>query len=459
MNTKEETQGVSLLRGNPKEAVKKLSIPLMLSMMIISLYNIIDSIWVAGLGADQLAGVGFVIPLEFLIISVGTSLGAGTTSVVSKYIGAKDNQMADNAAAHSVILSIIVSLIITIIFTVFMKELLIAMGARGQGLGYALDYAHIYFVLSFFVIMPNALYGLLRSEGDTKRTMYVMVLCAILNMILDPIFIYTLNLQMFGAALSTIISLMIVLAIIIYWIYIKKDTYLKPTLNNFQYDSEIIFDILKVAIPSILEMIFITFITAVMHFIILAVSTTDSIAVFENGWRMITLATEPMIAISIALTSIVAANYGAKNYINIKTAYNYSVKLSTIIGLVALAIFLIFAPQIAYLLSYGETSIRLLNPTIMFFYIFAWFFITFPGGIISTYVFQGLGKGTHSLILTVIRDAICATLFAILFGIVLDFGINGVWFGLMIGYVIGGVIAIIYANYYLNKLINDYQHL
>lgn len=459
MNTKEETQGVSLLRGNPKEAVKKLSIPLMLSMMIISLYNIIDSIWVAGLGADQLAGVGFVIPLEFLIISVGTSLGAGTTSVVSKYIGAKDNQMADNAAAHSVILSIIVSLIITIIFTVFMKELLIAMGARGQGLGYALDYAQIYFVLSFFVIMPNALYGLLRSEGDTKRTMYVMVLCAILNMILDPIFIYTLNLQMFGAALSTIISLMIVLAIIIYWIYIKKDTYLKPTLNNFQYDSEIIFDILKVAIPSILEMIFITFITAVMHFIILAVSTTDSIAVFENGWRMITLATEPMIAISIALTSIVAANYGAKNYINIKTAYNYSVKLSTIIGLVALAIFLIFAPQIAYLLSYGETSIRLLNPTIMFFYIFAWFFITFPGGIISTYAFQGLGKGTHSLILTVIRDAICATLFAILFGIVLDFGINGVWFGLMIGYVIGGVIAIIYANYYLNKLINDYQHL
>lgn len=240
-----------------------------------------------------------------------------------------------------------------------MKELLIAMGARGQSLGYALDYAHIYFVLSFFVIMPNALYGLLRSEGDTKRTMYVMVFCAILNMILDPIFIYTLNLQMFGAALSTVISLMIVLAIIIYWIYIKKDTYLKPTLSNFQYDSGIIFDILKVAIPSILEMIFITFITAVMHFIILAVSKTDSIAVFENGWRMITLATEPMIAISIALTSIVATNYGAENYINIKTAYNYSIKLSTIIGLIALAIFLIFAPQIAYLLSYGETSIRL----------------------------------------------------------------------------------------------------
>ena len=250
ISKREKTEGVNLLCGNPKEAVKKLSLPLMLSMMIISLYNIIDSFWVAGLGADQLAAIGFVIPLEFLIISVGTSLGAGITSVVSKYIGQNNEQMADNSATHSVILSIIVSIIVTIIFTLFMKELLICMGARGLALNYALEYAHIYFVGSIFVVMPNVLYGLLRSEGDNKRTMYVMVLCAIVNMILDPLFIYTLNMGMFGAALSTVISLIIVLMVIIYWIYIKKDTYLKPTASNFNYDGEIFKDILKVAIPS-----------------------------------------------------------------------------------------------------------------------------------------------------------------------------------------------------------------
>lgn len=109
-------------RGNPKKAVKKLYIPLMLSMMIISLYNSIDSFWVAGLGADQLAAVGFVIPLEFLIISIRTNLGAGTTSVVSKYICAKDDEMANNASTHSIILSLIVSVIVTLVFTVFMKN-------------------------------------------------------------------------------------------------------------------------------------------------------------------------------------------------------------------------------------------------------------------------------------------------------------------------------------------------
>jgi Na+-driven multidrug efflux pump len=127
-------------------------------------------------------------------------------------------------------------------------------------------------------------------------------------------------------------------------------------------------------------------------------------------------------------------------------------KIGTVIGIVALVIFLVFAPQIAYLFSHGETSIRLLNPTVTFFHIFAWFFIVFPGGVISTYVFQGLGKGTHSLIFTIIREAICATVFAVLFGIILGWGINGVWFGILIGYTIGGLIAIVYANNYLGKL-------
>lgn len=387
-----------------------------------------------------------------MIISIGTSLGAGITSVVSRYVGEKDDKMADNAAAHSVLLTVLASVAVTFVFTIFAKELLMCVGGRGIALEYAMQYGHIYFLASIFVVMPNALYGLLRSEGDTKRTMYVMVLCAIVNMILDPIFIYTLKMGMFGAALSTIISLAIVLCIIIYWIYIKKDTYIKPTLSNFRYNSRIVIDILKVAVPGICEMIFITFITAIMHFIILAVSTTDSIAVFENGWRMVTLATEPMMAISTALISIVAANYGAKNFKNIKMAYDYSMKWGTILGIAALAIFLVFAPQIAYVFSYGETSIRLFDSTITFFHIFAWFFIVFPGGVISTYVFQGLGKGTHSLIFTIIREAICATFFAVLFGIILRGGINGVWFGILVGYTIGGLIAIIYANGYLKNL-------
>lgn len=229
--------------------------------------------------------------------------------------------------------------------------------------------------------------------------------------------------------------------------------------KDFLIINTLSFLILKVAVPGICEMIFITFITAVIHFIILSVSTTDSIAVFENGWRMVTLATEPIMAISTALISIVAANYGAGNYKSIKVAYDYSMKMATLIGIAALMIFLVFATQIAYIFSYGETSMRLLDPTITFFHIFAWFFIVFPGGVISTYVFQGLGKGTHSLIFTVIRELIFAIFFSILYGIVLGWGINGVWFGILVGYTIGGLIAIVYANSYLKNLIKSEDNL
>ena len=450
-----ETRGVNLLRGNPEKAVKKLAWPLMLSMIVVSLYSIIDSFWIAGLGVDQLAAIGFVVPLGYLIISIGTSLGAGITAVVSRYIGEKNDEMADNAAIHSILLSILTSIIVTIIFSLFLRELIIFMGGRGIALDYAMEYGRIYFLASIFVVMPEALYGLLSSEGDNKRTMYVLVLCAVVNMILDPIFIYILNMGILGAAIATILSLAIVLMIIFYWIYVKKDTYVKPTLDKFNYNQGIITDILKVAVPATCEMILITFITAIMHFIILEVSTTDYIAVFENGWRMVMLATEPMIAISTALVSIVAVNYGARKYENIKRAYNYSMKLGTLFGIAALVIFIVFAPQLAYLFSYGETSIRLLDPTTTFFRIFAGFFIVFPAGIISTYVFQGLGKGVHSLIFTIIRELICATFFAVLFGIILDWGINGVWFGVLVGYTVGGLIAIVYAKWYLGKIIES----
>ena len=446
-----ETKGVNILRGNPKVAVRKLAWPLMLSMVVVSLYNIIDSVWIAGLGVDQLAAIGFVIPLEYLIVCIGTSLGAGTTAVVSKYIGEKNDAMTDNAAIHSIMLSLLVSIIVTVIFTVFARELIVCVGGRGIALDYAMEYGQVYFLASVIVIMPEALFGLFSSEGDNKRAMYVMMLCAIVNTILDPIFIYTLNMGMFGAAIATIISLAIILAIMLYWIYIKRDTYVRPTLDKFHYDFGIIKDILKVAVPSICEMVFITFITAVLHFVILAVSTTDSIAVFENGWRMIMLATEPMIAISTAMVSIVAVNYGARKYENIKTAYNYSMKLGTILGIVALVIFWVFAPQLAYLFSYGESA-RLLEPTITFFRIFSGFFIIFPAGVISTYIFQGFGKGTHSLVFTIIRELICATFFAVLFGIILGWGIDGVWFGVLVGYTVGGIIAIAYARYYLGRL-------
>ena len=125
---------------------------------------------------------------------------------------------------HSIFLDIIVSIILTIILLLLLNPILNSMGA-GSTIDYAADYGNIILIGSIFIILSNALYGIFRGEGDTTRPMYAMVASAILNMILDPIFIYTLNMGVKGAAIATIISSIVVILILLYWFYVKKDTF------------------------------------------------------------------------------------------------------------------------------------------------------------------------------------------------------------------------------------------
>ena len=218
----ENTIGVNILDGDAKVAVRKLSFPLMVSLVIGSLYYIVDAMWISGLGVDALTAIGFIIPLQFIILGIGAGLGSGITAVISKYIGMKNHKLANNASFHSLLLIIIFSVIITLLLLVFMEPLYILIGASGMNLQLALEFSRVFFVGSILLIFPQAMYGILRAEGDVKRTMYAMFLSTIINIILDPIFIYQLNMGIAGAAYATLISLLIVCLVIIYWIYILK---------------------------------------------------------------------------------------------------------------------------------------------------------------------------------------------------------------------------------------------
>ena len=233
----EKNENVEMITGDPKKAINKLSLPIIASMFLIFVNNIIDSIWVAGLGTEPLAALGYITPLFLILVGFGNGLGAGGNSLISRYIGAEDKHSANNAAIHNLILSVIVSIVITVMFLAFLEPALKMMGASSV-LSYAMDYGIIIFSCTIALLMPPIVGGAFRAEGDIKRATLPIAIAAIINMILDPIFIYTLNMGMFGAALSTIISLAIVLIIMIYWIYIKRDTYLKPALSKFQLNNQ-----------------------------------------------------------------------------------------------------------------------------------------------------------------------------------------------------------------------------
>ena len=453
MMANDSQSNVDMMIKNPKKALIRMSIPLIVSLLISSFYNLIDAAWVSGLGADALAGVGFFTPIFMILVGFGNGLGAGAAYALSKYLGEENKQKADNASIHSILIDIIVSIVLTVILLIFLNPILDMMGA-GQTAGYATDYGVIILTGSILIILSNALYGIYRGEGDTTRPMYAMAASAILNMILDPIFIYTLNLGVKGAAIATLISSTFVIVILTYWFYIKKDTYLKPVLDNFNFKRDISKDIVKVGIPASIQLLNNAFFAAVFSALLAFVGSTDSVAVYSTGWRVVTIGTTPLLAIGTALISVIAANYGAKNYKNIQIAHRYAMKVSIVIAIIVMVLTNIFAADIASVFASSGTSVRIAPELTTFL---AWIVIYYPTmavGVASTYVFQGIGEGLTSMFQTIMRETGFTILFAVLFSIFLDFGVWGAWMGIVLGEVVSNNITMLWADWRIKKLMD-----
>lgn len=449
---KNNSKGINLILGNPKKALISMSIPLIISLFITSLYNIVDAIWVSGLGADALAGVGYVTPIFIAIMGIGNGLGAGSTFALSKYIGEKNKEKADNGGVHTIIITLIISTITTALLLIFLKPLLLLIGA-GNTINYATDYGNLLVLGSVFIILSNSLYGILRGEGDANRTMYTMLLASIVNIILDPIFIYYLNLGVKGAAIATILSLALVNLILLYWFYIKKNTYISPFIKNYKFNKEISIDILKVGLPASLELINNAIFAALFSLVLTYIASTDAVAVYSTGWRVVTIATTPILAVATALISVVAVNYGRKSYKNILIAHRYSMKIAILFGIIAAVIVYILAPQIATIFAYTGTSTRLSSSLIAFLSCIVLFFPTMGFGATSTFVFQGLGKGLTAMFQTILRETIFTLSFAILLGIIYGLGEYGAWWGIILGEYVVNIITMIWADLYIKKLI------
>ena len=169
-------KNVELMTGKPETAVKKLAIPIMVSMVITTLYNIIDGIWVAGLGQEAIAGIGFVMPIFLILNGVSVGLGNGATSSISRFVGAKDKNNANKSAEHSLVIFVIASLVLTFALLIVQEPLLKLYGANGQSLVEGIKYGTPLFLGLFGFMLSNGATGILRGEGDMKRAMYAMIL-------------------------------------------------------------------------------------------------------------------------------------------------------------------------------------------------------------------------------------------------------------------------------------------
>lgn len=446
-----------MITGDPKRAINKLSIPIIVSMFLIFANNIIDSVWVAGLGSDPLAALGYVTPLFMVLIGIGNGIGAGGNSLISRYIEAKNRKSANNAAIHNLILGVILSIVVSVILLTFLKPLLVIMGASSV-LKYAMDYGIVIFAFSFALLLPPIFGGAFRAEGDIKRATMPLAIAAIINMIIDPIFIYTLNLGVAGAAWATIISHLIAIASMLYWMFVKKDTYLKYTRESFKNDLKMYKDILVVGIPTSLEQLIISALTIFINFMLTIVSGPVAVAAYNAGWRIINIGMLPAIGVGTASISVAGVAYGAHKYENLRVTARYAVKIALIASIIVCIILNIFANQIAFIFSYSESSAQLAPLITSFLQIMCLFILYVPFGASAGNVFQGVGKGTISFVLTAFREFILVLIFAYTLGFIFNMGEIGIYYGMLLGGGIGSLICYACIELYINRLIRNSKH-
>lgn len=445
----EETEGVKTLLGDPKKGIIKLALPMIIGLSAQTIYNVTDAIWVSGLGADALAAVGFFFPFFFLLMALATGISVGGSSAISRKIGSRNKEDADSVAIHSLIIGFILAISVGVPFFIFSDNIFSKMGA-GRVTEMATGYARILFGGSIFIFFSNIANGILRGEGDAKRAMYALLLGSTLNIFLDPLFIYTFGLGVEGAAWATLISIIITSALLFNWLFLRKDTYVSIHFQKFKFKLGIIKEILKVGFPASVVQLSMSLSILALNIIVVKAGGTDGVAVFTTGWRVVMIGTLPLLGMATAVTAITGSAYGAKDIKKLDTAYIYAIKIGFLIEAGVALFTYAFAPWITMIFTYSQGAERIADDLTIFLKIITIFYPFVAFGMFSSAMFQGVGKGINSLMVTLLRTIILTAPLAYILS--MNFGLKGVWIGIVVGNIMGAITAFIWGRFHVKKL-------
>lgn len=207
------------------KALVSLGIPIMIGMLINALYNLVDAYFVGGLGESPMGAISIVFPLGQVVVGLGLMLGNGAASYLSRLLGRDDKDTANKVASTALYSSVIIGAILIIIATIFLKPILTLLGATDTIMPYALTYARIYIISCIFNVFNVTMNNIVASEGAAKTTMCALLLGAIINIGLDPLFIYTFDMGVAGAAIATAISQFVSTLVYLSYAFRKKSAF------------------------------------------------------------------------------------------------------------------------------------------------------------------------------------------------------------------------------------------
>lgn len=401
-----------------------MSIPAILSMIIQSMYNIIDSMFVAQLGNDALTAVSLAFPIQNILLGAAVGTGIGVNSLISRTLGEKNIDKSNTVVTYGLILGFITWVAFFILGMLFIKPFFSMYTDSANILNLATEYTNIVVYFSFGIIIHIVIEKILQGSGSMIYPMVFVLVGAIINIILDPIFIFGYfgvpNLGVKGAAIATVIGQITAMVLAVVTLVVRKGE-VKIKKKNLKFDLNIIKEIYVVGIPATIMFVLGSVLVVGLNSILIKISAVG-VSILGIFLKLQSFVFMPISGLTQGAMPIMGFNYGAGNKERLMETLKISLIISIIFGVLGNIIFIVFPEQLLYLfnstremLITGSTALRILSFSFIFMAV---------NNILCT-LFQAVGKGMYSLIISLLRQIIIILPLSYIFS--KTYGISGVW--------------------------------
>jgi len=437
---------ITILLGDPKKAIVRLAVPLILSLLVSQINVLADRVWCAGLGDDVMAAVAVVTPIYMTLVGLGSGLGVGASAVISKMIGAKRRDNALSASAQAIIFALIFGLALTPVLLASQTTLLSIIGSANV-LDLTIAYIMPYTVFTVIIIFNGVVGGILNGQGATRFSMVMMTIQAASNMALDPIFIYSFGMGIQGAAIATVIAT--ILSMMVGIMYLKgKRTYLDIDRGCIRYHKDNMHALMVAGIPQMIEYAIMWSMNAALNYIVLqSAGGSHALTIYSTPDNLMDLIVIPAMAIGSALVPVASSALGQTDLSRMRTSFRYALGLGLFTVMILAIIVEIFPEQFLYMFSYSGEMLLNRPEMVAVLKIMCGYVVFFSFTPLCSGYLQAMGHPNRSVIMALWRNAVLITFF----WFAMPYTVNEIAWALVFGHMVGA------ASIFLVTLFTDRQ--
>lgn len=403
--------------------LRQQAIPSSIGILVMSIYGIVDTIFVGRwVGTNGIGAITVVLPITYLVASIGMGLGVGGASIISRAMGAQDQERANHTFGNQVAITIGIAVIIAIFGFVFTEEILRVFGGKGEIAAPAKDYFEIVLIGCPFLAWAIMSNNVIRAEGFPRMAMLTLIIPAVVNIALDPVFIVWLDMGMKGAAWATALSYMMS-ALYTASFFIFGRSGLSLTWSDLIPEGSIVREMFSLGFVTLARQGSVSLFSIVLNNMLFKYGGELGLSIFGIVNRFNLFAIFPILGITQGSVPIIGFNYGAEKWFRVKKMIRYSVRSATISGIIIFLIMMLFTPALVRMFTTDQDLIEQSVPAMRFIFIMT---PILSLNLIGSAYYQAIGRAVPALFLTLSRQIFF--LIPLVIVLPLFFGLDGVWY-------------------------------